>query len=183
MLRKEERHKAIAIPVSYADGKQRFLTVKDRRFKEWIFVTGGCYKREVHNPLRCALRELEEETRGVVSIHQGTYSEYTHTCENHTKDEEVTLVYHVYIIDFNISRSRQMECINKFDAAKRIADDRKTRKLGIKITHDENDAMSFDTLDEFSKKKTWDFMSSAVLDNPDFLNALNTLNRKRFCVR
>lgn len=183
MLRKEERHKVIAIPVSYADGKPRFLTVKDRRFKEWIFVTGGCHRREVHNPLRCALRELEEETRGAVSIHQGTYSEYTHICDNHTKDEEVTLVYHVYIIDFNISRSRQMEIINKFDDAKQIMDERKRNKLSIKRTHDENDAMSFDTLDEFSRKKRWDFMSPAVLNNPNFLSALNTLNRKRFCIR
>jgi len=183
MLRKEERHKAIAIPVSYADGKPRFLTVKDRRFKEWIFVTGGCHRREVHNPLRCALRELEEETRGVVSIHQGTYSEYVHRCENHTNDEEVNLIYHIYIIDFDVSRSKQCEYISRFDDAKRIMDERKRRKLSIKRTHDENDAMSFDTLDEFKRKKIWDFMISAVLDNPNFLQALNTLNRKRFCIR
>lgn len=47
MLIKEEKHKAIAIPVSFFDGKPRFLTVKDRRFKEWIFVSGGCRKRRI----------------------------------------------------------------------------------------------------------------------------------------
>ena len=55
-----KKYKSIAIPVSFSGDKPRFLTVRDRRFKEWIFVTGGCRKREIPNPLRCALRELEE---------------------------------------------------------------------------------------------------------------------------
>ena len=63
-----KKYKAIAIPVSFVDGKPRFLTVRDWRFKEWIFVTGGCRRREIYNPIRCALRELEEETRGVISL-------------------------------------------------------------------------------------------------------------------
>ena len=68
-----KKYKAIAVPVSFADGKPRFLTVRDWRFKDWIFVTGGCRRREIFNPIRCALRELEEETRGVVSLKQGEY--------------------------------------------------------------------------------------------------------------
>ena len=192
MLRKEERYKAIAIPVSFADGKPRFLTVRDRRFKEWIFVTGGCHRREVTNPLRCALRELEEETRGVVSIRDGTYSSYVYTCKNHSQEDldkdrkdgvEVTLIYNIYIIDFNITRPKQLEYIRRFDDAKRVMDDRKRRKLSIKRTYDENDAMCFDTLEEFSRKRRWDFITRSVIDNPEFLQALNTLNRKRFSVK
>ena len=57
----EEKHKAIAIPVSMIDSVPMFLTVRDRRFREWLFVTGGCRKKEVVCPLKCALRELEEE--------------------------------------------------------------------------------------------------------------------------
>ena len=71
-----KKYKAIAIPVSFADGKPRFLTVRDTRFKDWIFVTGGCRRREILNPIRCALRELEEETRGVVSLKSGQYTEF-----------------------------------------------------------------------------------------------------------
>jgi 8-oxo-dGTP pyrophosphatase MutT (NUDIX family) len=71
-----KKYKAIAIPVSFATGKPKFLTVRDRRFKDWIFVTGGCRRREIFNPLRCALRELEEETRGVVSLKNGEYTEF-----------------------------------------------------------------------------------------------------------
>ena len=63
-----EVHKAIAIPVIYIDGEFKFLIVKDKRFKEWTFISGGCRKREVFNPIRCALRELEEETRGILNL-------------------------------------------------------------------------------------------------------------------
>ena len=184
-MKKEEKHKAIAIPVSFVDGKPRFLTVKDRRFKEWIFVTGGCRKREVYNPLRCALRELEEETRGTVNLKQGTYSEFCFKSKNHPGDEpdDVILVYHVYIFDFNVNRARQVELIRRFDEEKSRMDARKRAKLPIKRTHDENDIMSFDTLDEFCKKKRWDFITRNVLENPDFMNAVNTLNRKSFSIR
>ena len=56
------KDKAIAIPVIRTPGQEsQFLVVRDRRFKDWIFVTGGCRRREIPNPLRTALRELEEE--------------------------------------------------------------------------------------------------------------------------
>ena len=50
-----KKYKAIAIPVSFADEKPKFLTVRDRRFKDWIFVTGGCRRREIFNPPFAAL--------------------------------------------------------------------------------------------------------------------------------
>ena len=42
-----KKYKAIAIPVSFTWDKPRFLTVRDWRFKDWIFVTGGCRRREI----------------------------------------------------------------------------------------------------------------------------------------
>ena len=66
--RTRERHKSIAIPVSIIDNKPYMLIVHDRRYQEWTFVTGGCRRREVLNPLRCAVRELEEETRGTINL-------------------------------------------------------------------------------------------------------------------
>jgi 8-oxo-dGTP pyrophosphatase MutT (NUDIX family) len=184
MSRKEERHKAIAIPVTYASGVPRFLTVKDKRFKEWIFVTGGCRRREVYNPLQCALRELEEETRGVVKLKKGTYSSFSFRCRNHPGDEEqgveVSLVYHVFIFDINIPRDQQMGLIERFDKERFKTDERKRLKLPIRRTFDENVEMCFDTLDEFNRKVRWPFIVENVIQNPDFLVALNTLNRKTF---
>ena len=75
-MKKEEIHKAIAVPVTFVDEKPKFLTVRDRRHKEWIFVTGGCRKREVSDPIHCALRELEEETRGVLRLKSGIYTNF-----------------------------------------------------------------------------------------------------------
>ena len=71
-----KKYKAIAVPVTFIGDKPRFLTVRYRRFKDWIFVTGGCRRREIPNPIRCALRELEEETRGVVSLKKCEYTEF-----------------------------------------------------------------------------------------------------------
>ena len=186
MVRKEERHKAIAIPVTYYGDKPRFLTVKDRRFKEWIFVTGGCRRREIYNPLQCALRELEEETRGVVKLKKGSYSSFDFTCKNHPEDDEdgvdVTLVYHVFIFELNLSRTHQLGMIERFDRERYRTEERKRLKLPIRRTFDENADMCFDTLDEFNQKVRWDFIVKNVIENPDFVVALNTLNRKTFSI-
>lgn len=192
MLKKEEKHKIIVIPVSRAGDKPYFLTVRDRRHKEWIFITGGCRKKEISYPLKSALRELEEETRGVINIKSGTYSEFSFKVKNHTQEEieedtkkgiEVILVYHVYVIDYNISRQRQLDLVEQFDKEKMKMDERKRAKLSIRRTYDENDSMSFDTLNEFNKKKKWKFITDNVLNNPDFMIAVNTLNRKYFNVK
>jgi hypothetical protein len=188
-LRKEERHKGIAIPVSFVDDKPRFLTMRDRRFKEWLFVTGGCRKREVFNPLRCALRELEEETRGVISLKKGRFSYFKFTTKDRSKEEkendlrdgiEITLVYHVYIIEYNISRFVQANLINRFNYQKARTEMRKKNKLPIRRTYDENDFMCFDILEEFKKRKLWELIDKNVIKNPAFYVALTSSNREKF---
>lgn len=96
---------------------------------------------------------------------------------------EVILIYHIYILDYNISKYRQQELIERFNYEKMKTDERKRNRLPIKRTYDENDQMSFDTLDEFYKKKRWNFISEQVVENPDFMVALNTLNRKKFIIK
>ena len=106
-----KKYKAIAIPVTFAEGKPRFLTVRDRRFKDWIFVTGGCRRREIFNPLRCALRELEEETRGVVALKKGEYTDFKFTVKENATTE---LIYNVFVIFVDYSRNDQYGLIKKF---------------------------------------------------------------------
>lgn len=189
VLRKEERHKGIAIPVSFIDDKPRFLTMRDRRFKEWLFVTGGCRKREVFNPLRCALRELEEETRGVINLKNGKFSYFKFTTKERSAEEktkdiadgiEVTLVYHVYVIEFNINRVVQGHLINRFNCQRARTELRKKNKLPIRRTYDENDFMSFDTLDEFKRRRLWDLIDKNIIQNPAFYVALTSSNREIF---
>jgi hypothetical protein len=191
-MKKEERHKVLAIPVTFTEDKPKFLTVRDRRFKEWLFISGGCRKREVLNPIRCALRELEEETRGVVNVKSGLYTSYTFETTDRSPEEleedrkegvHVTIVYHVFIFFMKISAHEQQDIVRKFNYEKAKVELRKKDKLPIKRTYDENDFMSFDTLDIFNRKNRWDLIVNKVINNPDFYSALNSLNRKSFNIR
>ena len=106
-----KKYKAIAIPVSFVDEQPKFLTVRDRRFKDWIFVTGGCRRREIFNPIRCALRELEEETRGVVSLKSGEYTEFKFIVK---ESPTVDLEYNVYIFFVECSEKSTILFVCKF---------------------------------------------------------------------
>ena len=191
-MKNEERHKVLAIPVTFTDDKPKFLTVRDRRFREWLFISGGCRKREVINPIRCALRELEEETRGIVNIKSGLYTSFIFQTNERSPEELkvdaeegicVTLVYHVFIFFVKINQTEQMHIIKKFNDEKAKVEIRKREKLPIKRTYDENDFLSFDTLESFQKKNTWDLIIKKVIENPDFYQALNSLNKKSFNIR
>ena len=175
-----KKYKAIAIPVTFADGKPRFLTVRDRRFKDWIFVTGGCRRREIFNPLRCALRELEEETRGVVSLKKGEYTDFKFTVkENPTTD----LIYHVFVLFVDYTRNDQYGLVKKFYEEKQKTQLKKQNKQPIKKTFDENDYMSFDTLEEFNVRKRWNRIVDNVIKNPEFYACVSSMNRKTFSIK
>ena len=172
-----KKHKAIAIPVTFAGETPRFLTVRDRRFKEWIFVTGGCRRREVYNPLRCALRELEEETRGVISLKDGEYTSYTF---NIKESDIIELEYTVFIFFVNYSKMEQLELIRRFNEEKYKMH---TKQIHMKRTYDENDFMSFDTLPEFNQRRRWERIVRNVVDNPEFYACVTSLNRKTFHIK
>lgn len=183
-MKKEERHKAIAVLVSFVDDRPRFLTMRDRRFKEWIFVTGGCRKRELGNPLRSALRELEEETRGVINLKRGVYTSFDFSVKSPEKDEaHVILIYHVYVIEYNVPRSTQLALIKRFNDEKARTEHRKREHLPVKRCYDENDFMSFDTLEEFNNRTQWPFIVDNVIKNKNFVSALTTSNKNTFFIR
>ena len=178
MKKNEEKHKVVAIPVSFVDDKPRFLTARDRRFGEWIFVTGGCRKSEIYNPVRCALRELEEETRGALNL---KHCEYSYFKFNFLDEDRTTiLVYHVYIIILNISRIAQRSIISHFYTEKHKMDDKKKNREPIKRTYDENDMINFETLEEFNKKRRWPLIINNIIQNPDFYISLTSSNRSFF---
>jgi len=175
-----KKYKAIAIPVSFTDGKPRFLTVRDWRFKEWIFVTGGCRRREIYNPIRCALRELEEETRGVVSLKNGQYTEFKFI---HKESPIVELEYNVFIFFVNYTRFQQQEMVRKFYEEKQKTAVKKVNHQPYKKTYDENDFMSFDTLEEFNSRKCWKLIVDNVIKNPEFYSCISSHNRKTFSIK
>ena len=145
--------KAIAIPVYYPDkGPPMFCVVRDRRFKDWTYITGGCRKREVSNPIRCALRELSEETRGVIKLFEGKYATYSFNVllegEYHT--------YNVFVFPMATMNNEHLKrTVQDFDEHKRRTDERRKAGLSIRLVQDENDYMQWVTMAEFRAKKLW----------------------------
>ncbi len=175
-----KKYKAIAVPVTFTGDKPKFLTVRDRRFKDWIFVTGGCRRREIVNPMRCALRELEEETRGVISLKKGQYSDFKFIVK---ESPGVDLEYNVFIFFVDYTPQQQTELVKKFNDEKQKTNLKKLQKQPYKRTYDENDFMNFETLTEFNTKKQWDRIVKNVLNNPEFYSCITSLNRKTFSIK
>jgi hypothetical protein len=182
---KEIRHKAIVIPRS----GDKFLTVRDSRHQEWIFVTGGCKKSEMNDPLRCGLRELEEETRGVFSIHEGSYTTFEFESSYRSPEElkndraeglVVSLVYHVFLIDVDLTPENQYNIVKTFHINKDRMDSNKRDGIRIKRAYDENDDISFDTLEEFNRKKRWRLIINNVIENPKFYSAMKSKEKIPF---
>jgi 8-oxo-dGTP pyrophosphatase MutT (NUDIX family) len=167
-MNKMETHKAITILAATSEGPTRYLTVCDKRWDDWTFVTGGCRKREVSYPIRTALRELEEETRGVISITEGFYRYFYFE-----DDENKGLIYHVFVIDTHIPFETQVNMVTRFNREREITEERKRNRQSIRRTYDENRYMSFDTMAEFQAKAKWPLIERQVLMNDDFHRALN----------
>ena len=191
--RPETRHKAIVIPIIRSEtGEPKFLTVRDSRHQEWIFVTGGCKKSEVENPLKCGLRELEEETRGAFNIKNGEFAEFQfesnfRSLEELKKDRfegvTVTLMYHVYLIDVKISEEQQTKIIQDFHVNRARMEMNKKDGVRIKKAYDENDDISFDTLAEFNKKIRWKLITSNIIENPKFYDLIHSSKMQNFNIR
>lgn len=182
-----ERHKAVAIPVcTTSDGTQKFLVVHDRRYKEWTFVTGGCRRREVFNPLRCAVRELEEETRGTINLKRGSYAYFkfsTNTPEQRDIDEgfDVHNTYHVYVFDMPMSNGEQDTIVRKFNEEKSKME---KQEIPFRKNYDENDACEFSTLEGISSKENlWPMIRAHVIRNPEFHQAVRTTHKVPFFLR
>jgi ADP-ribose pyrophosphatase YjhB (NUDIX family) len=175
-----KKHKAIAIPVSFNGDQPRFLTVRDWRFKDWIFVTGGCRRREIANPIRCALRELEEETRGVVSLKNVEYTDFKFTVQ---ESPTVDLEYNVFVFFVDYNRAEQHNQVKKFYEEKAKMNLKKLHNQPIRKTHDENDYMSYDTLPEFNSRKRWKLIIDNVIKNPEFYNCVQSQDRKKFSIK
>jgi hypothetical protein len=144
------------------------------------FCHRGCRRREIFNPLRTALRELEEETRGVVSLKNGEYTEFKFTVK---ESPSVELEYNVFIFFVNYTRSEQQAQVKKFYEEKHKTNLKKLMKQPFRKTYDENDYMSYDTLDEFNSRKRWNLIVNNVIKNPQFYACISSLNRKTFSIK
>ena len=152
-----------------------FLIVHDRRYREWTFVTGGCRRREIYNPLRCAVRELEEETRGIINLKRGSYSYFkftTNTPEPRDVEDGVDVInhYHVYIFDLPMTSLDQTTVVKRFTEEKKKMEG---AEVPFRKNYDENDECRFESLDSISNcQNLWPMIRKHVIGNPEFSQAL-----------
>jgi ADP-ribose pyrophosphatase YjhB (NUDIX family) len=168
-------HKAIAIPViDTGEGVSKFLIVHDKRYREWTFVTGGCRTREIYNPLKCALRELEEETRGVVNLKRGVYHYFRFDAQFEPLEQSL---YHVYVFHISMHPSEMQRIETRFGEEKLKMD---TNQVCFRKNYDENDNLKFLKLDEIKECSTlWKFISENILENKEFYDALDQVTPPR----
>ena len=126
------------------------------------------------------MRELEEETRGVISLKKGQYSDFKFVVK---ESPGVDLEYNVFIFFVDYTPQQQTELVKKFNDEKQKTNLKKIQKQPYKRTYDENDFMNFETLTEFNTKKQWDRIVKNVLNNPEFYACITSLNRKTFSIK
>jgi len=181
-----ERHKAIAIPVSHVNNVPYFLLVHDKRYKEWTFVTGGCRRREIFNPLRCAIRELEEETRGTINLKRGCYAYFkfiTTTPEPRDIEDGVDVInhYHVYVFDLPMTTLEHKHIVKRFVEEKEKMEG---NQVPFRKNYDENDECKFESLEDVSKNSNlWPMIRQHVIWNPEFYQAISCANKTPFNLR
>jgi len=83
----------------------------------------------------------------------------------------------------NFNKSEQNTQVRKFYEEKHKTQVKKSMKQPIKKTYDENDFMSYDTLDEFNSRKRWNLIIDNVIKNPEFYACISSLNRKTFSIK
>lgn len=106
MVRHVVRNKILVIPYKEHVNGREFLMVKDRKTKEWGFISGGIKMNET--PEEAAKRELREETSGVLSSEKlirfmsfvSTYRPTELQIVDRRRGEKVKSIYHVFLLKF-----------------------------------------------------------------------------------
>lgn len=168
-----KREKVVVIPVTFVDKEPKLLIVLDKKFNEWTFITGGCKLRESHDPLRAGLRELEEETRGVINIKNCTYSYFNF---RHVSRDFENSMWHVYIVDVPLNREQQLNTIGRFNYLMKTTE--------VSRAYDENIAMDWVTIGDLYKRNLWTFIRYNILQPGSTFYSLwkNTSARSKYSV-
>ena len=172
--------------MSTIEGVPHFLIVHDRRYREWTFVTGGCRRREVYNPLRCAVRELEEETRGLINLKRGSYSYFkftTDTPEPRDVDDGVTALnhYHVYLFNLPMTATEHRTIIRRFTEEKRKMEG---GEMAFRKNYDENDECRFENIASIARcPNLWPMIREHVIGNQEFHQAVQSTHWTPFNLR
>jgi hypothetical protein len=89
----------------------------------------------------------------------------------------------VYLVNIIITPEQQTRIIHDFHANKARMEINKKEGIRIKKAYDENDDISFDTLEDFNKKDRWDLIISNIIKNPLFYDLMNSSKTQNFNIR
>lgn len=154
------KRKVLVVPYvpASATRKTRFLVAQDRATGDWTFISGTCEAYEA--PIRCALRELYEETKGLMRLTQ--LPRNTRHFRFHEDDKRVD----VYFIPLAYSPSRMAHVVRAFDR----------RRGEFPREFFENAKIRFETIAQFCRhKNVWCFIRR-VIQLPQFRHVLNSAN-------
>jgi 8-oxo-dGTP pyrophosphatase MutT (NUDIX family) len=121
--------------------KPRFLVVKDARDCEWTFISGTCESGEPYH--KCAIREVREETRGLVSLKK--LPKLTRKFQTAYQDKSVQVLF----IPLRLTEEQMSQM---------SADFPEIETHGLPEL-EENTTLRFETLGQFMRRKhVWDFV-------------------------
>jgi len=124
------------------------------------------------------VRELEEETRGIINLKKGTYSYFSFSFKD---SEGVNNVYHVYVCDVSLTEAEQSRIVTRCNEEKAKMEG---REVPFRKNYDENDSCEFDTLEGINGRgNLWDMIRTHVLMNPQFQKFLTVPERQPFFIR
>lgn len=165
------KHKAVIVPYIIHNGKFYVVVVKDKVFNEWTFVTGSCDKNE--SITDCALRELYEETRGILNLQHHTTSIdkfFQYTFERYIK-HNLNLKYRVYVFPlkrFGFDMKAALNLRQRFH---------KSQMWKVSRAYNETKDIKLLSLDHLRDFKVWNVMENYVINNVHFNQYLSNVHR------
>ena len=147
--------KVLVVPyVRLAKRKTRLLVVRDAEYDEWTFISGTCEFRE--SVEKCAIRELYEETKGLVQLRRLPYR----TNVYRTHDPVLRARVDVMFVPLRLTEEALLRLPQEFRDGEGVD--------GMEHEMQENVELRFETLAQFRRRKrVWAFVKQ-VMDEDNF---------------
>lgn len=159
-----QRIKILFVPFIIISGKHYFMMLKDREYNEWTFLSGGCKFSDTY-PDVCLYREVEEETKGIITAKMlvGKLKPFKYFTEMKVKKFRLRVLYYIYPVQIRGDRTTMIHLEHKF---------RDT--IAKNKSQNENTELRFFSLYDMGKIRIWDFIQKIInskiflqeIDNP-----------------
>lgn len=160
------RKKTITIPYILNNNIPHFLMVRDSKYHEYTFPSGGCRSKH-ESPRESALRELYEETCTTLQLSDFDHFDQLITFYSDYRSEEESKADRKYrrgvLVQYDVFFGKlASNDTNQYISTYRNAISRSSM---MKKEFRETDEMAFFTIDQISSVIVWDFMKNVTLPN------------------